>query len=209
MRASGPVSIVTNAPAFPEQGEYVGLDVRAALPPLLCPDVLMDWDSWHALEDRAVHLLCHVARTPEEGLNWLHGAVEHLRRWRPGSMSLGMAIEEAFKRAGGERLIHHVDRQRRMAEVMAAVPPGDYDRPAPSGETPRESMAVQQRFLAAHAFASWTGYAGHGIRAWFRSIEAAHVLLEAYGVARADLLLRHLADTSALTDTWNRAEAGQ
>lgn len=209
LRAPGPARVVTHAPAFPEQGEYVGLDVRTALPPLLCPDVLMDWESWHALEDHAVHLLCQVAGTPEDGLSRLHGAVEHLRRWRPGSTSLGTAIDEAFTRATREAHTHQVDRQRRVAEVIAAIPTGDHDRVAPPSGGPRESADVKARFLAAHAFANWTGYAGCGVRAWFRSIEAAYALLEAYGVARADLFLRHLSDTSELTRTWNQAESRQ
>jgi hypothetical protein len=76
--------------------------------------------------------------------------------------------------------------------------------PRPLFRAPRE---VEQRVLAAHAFASWTGYQGRGLRAWLRGIEAAYALLDAgYGVARADLLLRHLADATALTRVWNRAE---
>jgi hypothetical protein len=31
---------LTNPPAFPASGEYVGLDARQALPPLLKPDLL-------------------------------------------------------------------------------------------------------------------------------------------------------------------------
>jgi hypothetical protein len=45
------------------------------------------------------------------------------------------------------------------------------------------------------------------LRAWVRSIEAPLALLDAgFSPGDADLLLRHLADPVALTQTWNRAE---
>jgi hypothetical protein len=210
LRATGPVTIVTDAPAFPAGGEYVGLDVREALPPLLCPDVLMDWKAWRALEDHAVHLLCDVADTADEGLSRLHTAVERLRQWRPGSASLPVAIDDAFGLAKSETRAYRPDRERRVAEVLAAIPPDARDSraiSAPDTQEPRASATVERRFLAAHAFANWTGYQGHGVRSWFRSIEAAFALLDAgYPVATADLLLRHLADTAALTQAWNQAD---
>ena len=206
----GPVTIVTNAPAFPDGGEYVGLDVREALPPLLRPDVLMDWESWRALEERAVHLFCHVAETADEGLSRLRTAVEHLRQWRPGPTSLATAIDAAFGLASRETRAYRPDNARRVAEVLAAIPRGVlHGNPTPKtdSQAPRASALVERRFLAAHAFASWTGYQGHGVRSWFRGIEAAHALLDAgYSIATADLLLRHLADTSALTQSWNQAD---
>ena len=208
--APGPVTIVTNAPAFPDGGEYVGLDVREALPPLLRPDVLMDWEAWRTLEERAVHLLCHVAETADEGLSRLHTAVEHLRQWRPASTSLAIAIDAAFGLGGSETQAFRPDSARRVAEVLAAIPPGVRNSdaiPRTDTQMPRASALVERRFLAAHAFASWTGYQGHGVRSWFRGIEAAHALLDAgYSIATADLLLRHLADTAALTQSWNQAD---
>jgi len=210
LHTPGPVTVVTDAPAFPAGGEYVGLDVRDALPPLLRPDVLMDWDAWRALEDHAVHLLCHVAETADEGLSRLHTAVEHLRQWRPGSTSLAIAIDGAFGLASGETQAYRPDSRSRVAEVLAAIPPGARDSraiPTTASQVPRASAMVEKRFLAAHAFASWTGYQGHGVRSWFRSIEAAFALLDAgYPIAAADLLLRHLADTAALTQSWNQAD---
>src|SRR5262245_11543308 len=40
------LAVLTNASAFPPTGEYIGLDATAGLPPLLRPDMLMDWESW-------------------------------------------------------------------------------------------------------------------------------------------------------------------
>jgi hypothetical protein len=61
--------------------------------------------------------------------------------------------------------------------------------------------------LAAHAFANWTAHQGEGLRTWWRSLEAVHVLLSAgVGVQQTDLLLRHLADPQALARAWGSAE---
>ena len=210
LQTSGPVTVVSGAPAFPTGGEYVGLDVRDALPPLLRPDVLMDWEAWRMLEGHAVHLLCHVAETANEGLSRLHTAVEQLRQWRPGSSSLAVAIDDAFSLASSGTSTYRPDYKRRVADVLAAIPPGVRDsspRPKTGAHTPHASAEIERRFLAAHAFASWTGYQGHGVRSWFRSVEAAYALLDAgYAIATADLLLRHLADTAALTQSCNQAE---
>lgn len=48
LKDDGPVAIEINGATFPPGGEYVGLDAQDALPPLLCRDVLMDWESWWA-----------------------------------------------------------------------------------------------------------------------------------------------------------------
>jgi hypothetical protein len=54
-------------------------------------------------------------------------------------------------------------------------------------------------FLAAHAFANWAAHLGDDLRTWWRSIEAAHVLISGgLSVRDVDLLLRHLADPHAL-----------
>src|SRR6185295_13330944 len=51
------VTIVDAAPSFRATGEYVGLDARSSLPPLLRPGMLMDWDSWWECERQAVALV--------------------------------------------------------------------------------------------------------------------------------------------------------
>lgn len=209
LHANDRAAIVLGGPAFPDSGEYVGLDVRDSLPPLLRPDILMDWPSWHRWEEHSIELLCDVATTAEEGLGRLRAAVEDIRRWRPHSMPLDRAIDEAFDVATGPVPVYRPDGPSRTADVLAAVPVAVRGRmPRPDRPpVPRASSAVERRLLAAHAFASWTAYLGHGVRSWFRGIEAAFALLEAgYGVSGADLLLRHLADTPALIRAWNQAD---
>ena len=210
LRLDEAVSILTNTAAFPEDGEYVGLDARDSLPPLLSPDVLMDWQSWHTWEEHSIRLLCD-AETADDGMSRLHVAVEDLRRWRPGSASLSIAIRRAFDRASNSTEPYRVDGPARIAEVLQAIPTsarGLAERQARNAGSPgRERPDVEKRFLAAHAFANWTAYSGTGLRGWFRSLEAAYALLvSGYGIAGTDLLLRHLADAAALTRIWNRAD---
>ena len=60
---------MVNAPAFLPDREYVGLDARASLPPLLRPDMLMDWESWWEIERLAVETLLTRGGSPEEAID--------------------------------------------------------------------------------------------------------------------------------------------
>lgn len=200
-----PVAIVTNAPAFPEAGEYVGLDATTGLPPLLRPGMLMDWESWWEFERLAVAWLSDPQHDPVEALRVLGAKVERLRGWSPAEGTLVERVRWVFAEitpasdrieAAGPALID---------EVMRAMPAAQRGVP---GESPGATdVEAVRRFLVAHAFANWTAHLGQGLRTWLRSIQAAAALLEAgAGLRRADLLLRHLADTRALTDAWAAAE---
>ena len=90
------VAIVENPPAFPADGEYVGLDARDSLPPLLRPDVLMDWESWWEFERRAVEMLGNSTDPPDATLLRLRQIVEDIRTWSPGQGALLARVEEAF-----------------------------------------------------------------------------------------------------------------
>lgn len=172
-----PVCIVESPPAFPSEAEYVGLDVRTALPPLLRPDVLMDWESWWAFEARAVDLLGNAA-DPAAALRRLRSIVEQIRTWSPGE----------------GRLRDRVDRTFNQVRLKADA-------------TTESTSKVLSRFLAAHAFANWTAHLGGGLRTWWRSIEAARAqAAETHDVAAADLHLRHLADPDALAAEWSAVE---
>jgi hypothetical protein len=48
--AGGSAAVVTGAMGFDEHAVWEGLDARDALPPLLQPGVLWDWDAWDAWE---------------------------------------------------------------------------------------------------------------------------------------------------------------
>jgi hypothetical protein len=204
-------AIVQNVAAFPDRAEYVGLDARTSLPPLLRPGVLMDWEAWWAWEARSVALISSAAST-REALDALAIAVEQTRTWIPGDGSLLTRVNAVFaaiisSSAPRSHTSGVVSARRNLSDDVIAAVPADLRATVPAFAGPAPPSGVARRFLLAHAFANWTGYLGQGLRTWLRSLEAADVLLQSgAGVRTADLLLRHLADPFALADAWSRAE---
>lgn len=210
--ADGLVAVLSDTRAFPSAAEYIGLDARRAMPPLLRPNLLMDWESWWEVERSAVALLTSPSESVEASLARLRAAVEHARAWTPGSEgTLLEQVRSAFdpSRGTGETTRAALRPQDVVASVFGAIP-ADLLMAAPIAAGPG-AIAIPQpaagRFLAAHAFANWTAHLGQGLRSWLRSIEAAAALLTAgYDIRHADLLLRHLADPEQLAAHWSRAE---
>ncbi len=209
LETTAPLRILENAPGFPADGEYAGLDVREALLPALRPDMLMDWDSWWLWESESIALLGSQA-DPEEALARLCVAVEHVRTWSPGAGSLSARVMSAFEAARTpDRPAATFQAFDAVAADVVATVPADFQPQAEAALGRRSSTTAPRAhvlFLAAHAFANWTAHVGEDLRAWWRSIEAAHVLLSSgMNVRDVDLLLRHLADPHALTRVWRGA----
>jgi len=199
----GAAAIEINGAAFPAGGEYVGLEARDALPPLLCRDVLMDWKAWWALEAAAVGILANAHGSPAESLVRLARAVADLQTWRPGGELLIDRVQEACARQAAGHVepmdVSATMRDQTVDRVLAAMPDDVRPPDARVIRPTRTSDDVARRFLAAHAFANWAIHLGDGLTAWIRSIETAWVLLDAgLDVRTADLWLRHLADPAAL-----------
>jgi Fe-S-cluster containining protein len=171
-----PVSITDAPAAFPADGEYEGLDA-CEMPPLLRPEMAMDWDSWWEFEWRAVDLIAHEASTTR-ALRRLHRIIETIRPWRPDDEPLIERVHAAF----------------------TVGPEGPVDREE------REEPTAIRNYVSAHAFANWTAHLGLGLRTWLRSLEAAHDLARSVGVRQADLRLRHLSDPKRLAEAWSAAE---
>jgi hypothetical protein len=197
-----PVTIDPDPPAFPADAEYSGLDARHAMPPLLRPDMLMDWESWWEWERLAVETLSR--HPPDHARDLLSGAVERVRSWGPGDGLLIDRVREGFDAAPvSGRVPRSADALTQ--DVLAAIP----EPHRPAGLTPPPPPAtggVLSRFLAAHAFANWTAHFGQGLRTWLQSIDAAYALATGLGVRQADLLLRHLVDPEGLANSWSRWE---
>lgn len=210
-RATGPTAITHRARGFPSHGEYVGLDATATLPPLLHPECLLDWPSWWHIEDRAVRL---VDEQPATALPRLAFAVEHLRQWRPGVARLIDVVNRAFDLAAVATVEDWMPTATGLAacqaEVLAQVP-SEWRAEATRALATRAAAlddAVVGRFLAAHVFANWAAHTGRGLRTWYRSIDMAGCLLHlTHDPGMVDLVLRHLADSSALVERWSRRES--
>ena len=187
----GDPMIRVDAPAFPHSGEYVGLDATRAWPPLVKPDLLMDWDAWWECERLAIELLARDEdRDWRVALSRLQTAVADIQRWSTSAGPLIDRVRAAFAHA--ERSTTPVTLSPGYVDaVYAAIP--TYLRPARFTNSVATTNRATRRFLAAHAFANWSIHSDQGLTGWLRSIEAAAALLEAgAGVRHADLLLRHL-----------------
>ena len=69
-------------------------------------------------------------------------------------------------------------------------------------------LRQQRRFLAAHAFGSWTAVLGGGLRTWLRSLETVMFLIDQdWTLREIDLWLRHYADPRLLARVWSTAES--
>ena len=187
--------ILVNPPRFPAHGEYIGLDARTALPPLLRPGMLLDWDSWWEIERLGVDTLLTGGGSPEEAVGIIRGAAHVLLSWRPEDGPLIDAAHRAFREADAERI---PGPRTLIARTLDAVP--DEWRTAArwdvasAGHTWIDDVELR-RFLAAHAFANWTIHLDGGLMTWVRSIETALAFVEAGAeVRQTDLILRHLVD---------------
>lgn len=202
------IAVSDEPSAFPAGSEIVGLDVRTSLPPLLTPNMLMDWDAWWHWEHRAVGTLARTELSPGQALATLWRVVEDVRRWTPAEGPLRARIDTAFRHAD-----EHATREQPVSPDLAAAlgaalgaVPHELRPRRLEADGPPPATAVRG-FLAAHAFANWTAHLGRGLRSWLRSVEAAWVLVNELGVSQADLILRHLADPNELAREWSRAEA--
>jgi hypothetical protein len=199
-------AIIEGPAAFPAGAEYVGLDVHTALPPLLRPDMLMDWEAWWEWERASVMLLLTEEERVDATLERLSARVEAVRGWSPGDGPLIDRVRRAHNgwtpappRTPPPTAV--------LVEAIRAAIPDDLRSSSSLEVAQRPDEVTLRRWLAAHAFASWTAHLGSGLRTWLRSIEAAHALIAAGSdIRRADLWLRHLADPRALADTWSSAE---
>jgi Fe-S-cluster containining protein len=219
----GEAQVVTSGPVIDHHLALEGLDARDALPPLINPDLLWDWEGWDRWERSAVMLLAHGEGSPEERLGALGRAVRSVRQWRPADGPLEDAVIEAFNLASRQTEAISVTRARQAslcAAVEASIP--DVLKPSGLALTPTNRVPGRElwhsavgRYLAARAFGNWVGYYGSSLDTWFSSILAAYSVFLSSAAARAggvpldrealvgafgdaDHLMLHLASAEAL-----------
>ena len=212
--AGGSAAVVTGAAGFDDHVIWEGLDARDALPPLVQPGVLWDWDAWDVWE-RAIPTRLATADSAERALAELESAVSRVARWRPGTESLIDAVEAAL--SGGsspepaafetshlltlERLVRESvpgDLRRHLKEEP--VTPAQLDVPGWTAWQP-----VVGRYLAARAFAGWVGYYGSGLLTWYRSVTAAYAVLRV-SCARASLAASRALDEPMMVEALGDAD---
>ncbi len=226
-----PLTIAAHSPSFPPDGEYVGLDARNALPPLLRPGVLLGWDGLAAWERGVVATLA-ADGPPRIALARIAAAAERARAWSVERGPLPECVEDSFAARHDLRPNPPPPARSDWELAACAVPDGVPKRSAcdanPEVSARLESPpfdVVVRRYLASKAFGSWCALQGRGVRTSALllrvSLGVAHVeaarACDAAGlpldrtllrevVRAADLLLVHLVDPQALADLLSACE---
>jgi hypothetical protein len=220
------LSIVADPAAFPGSRPYEGLDARDSVGPLLRPGVLMGWEAHARWEAHAVATLGREELTPAEAVSHLAAQAEKVRAWAPGDGPFGAHLERSLD-SGAEDAAPPVPGLEGCGAawrlVAECVPRGHPlpERPPDTGRAGAPHAPVR-RWLAARAFASWLALQGEGLRTSVLGVRLALGVLGAElardpressepeglreAFRRADLLLVHLADPTALARRLSRAE---
>jgi hypothetical protein len=229
--SDAPLEIVQGPP--PVGGAATeGLDARSALPPLLTRGVLMDLPGLTAWEGHLVAWLGGRRNPagryePEATLALLESHATRLSRWRPGAVTLADAIGLLGSQPDATDVEPDWDLERELRHVArrALLPSHTWpDDPASLDDfwhrhrsAWRRHATVINRFLAAHAFASWMAYQGGGVIPGVRRLRLALAVLRAEvarvcetdradvnaatlkrGIRQADLLVVHLIERQRL-----------
>ena len=221
---------IVEGPAVLPSGEPEGLDAREALPPLLRPGMLMDRVSYSLWEAHMVRRLTGTDHLPESVLDSLEAEAHALSDWQPSDGTLADAVG-SLSASIEASLDPPLDWPRERALFAVAVkslaPEGWPDYPDEVARLWREKVAVGwrhhrriiNRFVAAHAFASWWAYQGSGVQSQIVRLRLALAVLRAesirscadHGAAlntdllksairQTDLLIVHLIDRGRLAE---------
>ncbi len=185
--AGGGAGVVTGAPGFDEHVIWEGLDARDALPPLVQPGVLWDWEAWDVWERSVPARLAAGGASSEAALAALGAAVVRVARWRPGEVPLVDEVDVALA-AEAPRFVPSLEAALLLdLERLAwqSVPTGASHGDDRVSLTPAQLEVpgweawdgVVRRYLAARAFANWVGYYGSGLVTWYRSVLTAYAVL--------------------------------
>ncbi len=184
---AGRTLAMVDAPdGFPADGEYVGLDARDALPPLLRPTALHSHDSYDAWLEFVLEAF-DTSASPDGALARVEHAAEDLRNWTVAAGDLEVFTRVVLGRHEASATIPaaKVDLASSNAWwslAVDAVPPGIVEPPTPGGSL-RWTAACEAawldasrpicRYLGTHAFANWAAYQGRGIRTEVRRLRVA------------------------------------
>jgi hypothetical protein len=213
---------VTPAPTGLTQGHvWEGLDLRAALPPLLRPDALFTWTTFDHWERFVLDMLRQNAVPLEESLGAIASGAEALRRWRADEGPLDTYAERCLAAAGVAGPCPSIPgagpaaAEEALRLVVGAIPPDLCRSFTPAVTTPECGNAtrtseddVVRRYLAARAWASWVAHESGGVRGYVRWLLVVLGTLRGCrtdslfdALRHADLLLVHLASPAILART--------
>lgn len=220
-----PLRIVPAPDRLSLSGTIEGLDATDALPPLLRPGMLMDFDGCEAWERNAIGMLDAGGANVDAALAAVGRAAREIQGWSPG----GEPLAGCIARVAGRVSYDPVDRDedgdaRRHASAVRSVPAGLTIPDAavlPPGLSPevdvpwREFDRVIRRYLATKLFAGWWPYLGLDLSGVVEALEVHAVMLRTclrgrlvrhdtardavfHAIRDTDLLMVHLSDSRAL-----------
>jgi hypothetical protein len=222
---AAPVRIVAAPDSLSLSGAAEGLDATKALPPLLRPGMLMDFDGYDAWERAGIEMLDSGGPDVSSALATIADATREIRLWCPGGETLRDRVTRvmaaATYRPGGA---DPAAEARRLALAIASVPPGlALPGSIVPGAAPglsatalwRDFDDVVRRYLAAKLFAAWWPYLGLELTAVVEAIQVHAAVLRTAIAGRlshggsprevvreairdTDLLMVHLSDSRAL-----------
>lgn len=228
------VEVLEDPPGWSASRLIAGLDARGHWPPLLRPGVLMSLEAWSRWERLCVAAWARSGTTAATGLAAIARAADALAGWTRADGPVEGALDRvlAAVSAGPRPVVGPFDTQAALLDWRTAwdcVPRGRAPRPqepvVPAIQVVGASLDAERvavtRYLAAKCVGSWAAYQGHGLRSFVASVRlAAHVLLVEMArgaeaeprdrvreaIRRSDLLLVHLAESTALATAWNLSE---
>jgi hypothetical protein len=178
-------------------GEVEGLvlDTRDGLPPLLRPNMLIDFDAYDRWERLGIAMLARNDLTATQALGAIDAATSAIRHWRPGDGTLRDVVERQFAIASARKPEqdfpgHDARDTERVRLAIDAVPEG-LPRPAVLDDVGAGWRALEhshvevhrwvRRYLAGRLFGNWVSYYGQGLHTIveFLWIAAAVVKMEA------------------------------
>jgi hypothetical protein len=204
-----------------------GLDALDALPPLVRPGLLGDYEGYDAWERAGLATLARADRTYRQAIDLIGAATEDIRSWEPGAGTLGGRVHAAFARAVPALGLNlrKPDARAEFAELASACFPPSA-APVPEFEDVWRKMIEPslatfdfaiRNYLAARLFGNWIAHQGRGWRTivgWLRTVlavvenEMARRCLVserpltaadlAAAAGAADLLLLHTVDSEIL-----------
>jgi hypothetical protein len=221
---ASPLRIVPAPDALSLSGQAEGLDATAALPPLLRPGMLMDFEGYGAWERSAVEMLAAAGPDASGALAMLQATTREVQGWSPNQGSLRARVERTMSDAPSSRAAEDLSEDMRLyALAVASVPAGLHVPNADDRIEPAAEIAALLKtfdptircYLASKLFAGWWPYLGLDLMSVTEAIRVhaaalrinlrrrlrhqasgRDVVLEA--IRDTDLLMVHLSDSRTL-----------
>lgn len=177
------LAVVEAAPPLRIEGPIEGMDALAALPPLLRPGVLADYEGYDAWERACLTTLACPGTTYRRAIGRIASATDDIREWQPGGECMADRVGRTFRAhsedapaAGGFR-VHaeeapltasapwfHLVAARHFPASVAPVPEfSEIWRTLVEPSLAPFDHAVRN-YLAARIFGNWVSYQGRGWR---------------------------------------------